>query len=70
MCYSVSHTLLNNAPKNNKFKYEASNKDEVKLSIIHHLNKIRKEYNSPQAFMSWDIVPASIVKKNKLRKNN
>ena len=63
MCYSVSHTLLNHEPKYNKFKYKASNKDEVKLSIMHHLNKIRKEYNLPQAFMSWDTVPTSIVQK-------
>ena len=48
MCYSASHTLLNNEPKYNKFKYEDSNKDEVKFSIMNHLNKIRKECKLPQ----------------------
>ena len=62
MCYSVSHTLLNNEPKYNKVKYQDSNKDKVKLSIMNRLNKIRKEYNLPHAFMSWDTVLAEIVK--------
>ena len=47
----------------NEFKYQDSNKEEIKLSTMNHLNKIRKGNNLPQAFMSWDTVPAEIVKK-------
>ena len=61
--YSVSHTLLNNEPKYNKFRYTGANKDEVQLSIMTYLNNIRKEYQLPQAFISWDTVPVDIVKK-------
>ena len=61
--YSVSHTLLNNDPKYNKFRYTGANKDEVKLSIMNHLNQVRKYYKLPPAFISWDTVPVEIVKK-------
>ena len=61
--YSVSHTLLNNEPIYKKFKYTSVNQDDVKLSIMNHLNKIRTEYKLPPAFITWDTVPVEIVKK-------
>jgi hypothetical protein len=60
--FNVSHKLLDKEPINTKFKYNNKTKSDVQLAIMKYLNDLRREYNLPQAFTSWDTVPLETLK--------
>jgi len=62
--YSVVHKLLDREQVKKKFKYTTKNKADVQMSILEYLNEMRRTYNIPEAFVSWDSV--SDIVQNKI----
>ena len=60
--FNVTHKLLDNEPVNKKFKYTSKNKGDVQINILQYFNDIRKKYNLPPAFATWDSVAVDVVK--------
>ena len=60
--FNVTHKLLNNEPEHKKFRYTNKNKGDVQVNILNHINNIRRQYNLPPAFASWDSVPIEVLR--------
>ena len=54
--------MLNNEPVSKKFRYTKKNKGDVQITVLQHLNDIRKQYKLPPAFASWGSVPTEVLK--------